>query len=173
MPEDTADTRSVKTLIAAIAHDIEQNEAKNIVLKHSEQHSVQVQKIIYYPYHWFLFSYTIKTLFGKSRSIKASCLVDLINNHAATTDKFDLCDIEVLKDCVLEHDYNRDEAFKTAKTYLTHASIHNSRVLFAPDSEIIEERLVYKPFWIVKCTNRERHSFKVIVDAVTGKFQLL
>lgn len=162
-----------KTLINAIPAGIERNEAKSIISNYSENHSVQVQKLIYYPYYWVLFSYTIKTLLGKSKSIKASCLVDLINNHAATTDKFDFCSTEVLKDSVLEHDYSAEQAINTAKTYLTHSSIHNTKVLFAPDYEIIKESLVYKPFWIVKCMNRDRHNFKVIVDAVTGKFQLL
>ncbi|MBI9106947.1 MAG: hypothetical protein JEZ04_09405 [Spirochaetales bacterium] len=168
-----AEIDTVKILINAIPSEIEQNEAMSIVLKYSEQHSVQVQKKIYYPYYWVLFSYTVKTLFGRSRSTKASCLVDLINNQAATTDKFEFAETQVIKDNVLEHDYTEEQAIKTARTYLTHASIHNMKVLFAPDSEILKQSIVYKPFWIVKCTNRDRHSFKVIVDAVTGKFQVL
>jgi hypothetical protein len=164
---------SEKIVVNAIPVGIEQNEAMSIVSAYSEQHSVQVQKLIYYPYFWVLFSYTVKTLLGKSRSTKASCLVDLINNHGSTTDKFEFKKSKVLKNSVLEPDYTEEQALKTARTYLTHASIHNTKVLFAPDSEVLEQSTVYKPFWIVKCTNRDRHSFKVIVDAVTGKFQLL
>ena len=172
MPDITdIDTSTIR--INLTPADMTENDAKNIVAKHSEGYSVQVQKMIYYPYYWFLFSFTVKTLFGKSRDIKASCMVDLINNHAATTDAFNSQETVVLKDNVLENDFNEEDAYKTARTYLTHSSIHNMKVLFAPDSEIIEKQLVYKPFWIVKCTNRERHTFKVIVDAVTGKFQLL
>lgn len=171
--QNETEINSIKVAINAIPIGIEHDEAVGILSKHSEQHSLQVQKMIYYPYHWILFSYTVKTLFGKSHEIKASCLVDLINNHAATTDKFETCETEVIKDSVLEPDYTQEQAIKTARTYLTHASIHNSKILFAPDSKILEQSAVYKPFWIVKCTNRDRHSFKVIVDAVTGKFQLL
>ncbi|MDC7227067.1 MAG: hypothetical protein PQJ61_09930 [Spirochaetales bacterium] len=170
---DNKETTSVKTKINLIPGTINENDAKNIVSKYSEHHSVQVQKLIYYPYYWFLFSFTVKTLFGKSRSTKASCLVDLINNHAATTDSFDIAEKEVLTAGILEQDYTQEQALKTAKTYLMHSSIHNMKVLFAPDSEILKQSLVHKPFWIVKCTNRDRHSFKVIVDAVTGKFQVL
>ena len=171
LKETNTDTE--KVIINAIPGEIEQEDAYGIVSKHSEQYAVQVQKKIYYPYYWVLFSYTVKTLLGKSKDIKASCLVDLINNHAATTDVFETAKTEVICDNILEQDYSSEDALKTAKTYLTHASIHTSRVLFAPDSKILKESLVYKPFWIVKCTNRDRHSFKVIVDAVTGKFQLL
>ncbi|HAK45120.1 MAG TPA: hypothetical protein DCO79_04260 [Spirochaeta sp.] len=170
---NNTELESVKTIVNVIPFSIEKNDAQNIVSNYSKQYSVQVQKLIYYPYYWILFEFTVKTLFGKSRKTKASCLVDLINNHAATTDKFELYEAEVLKNSVLEHDYSPEEAVKTARTYLTHSSIHNTKVLFAPDSKIKKESLVYKPFWIVKCTNRDRHSFKVIVDAVTGKFQLL
>ncbi len=166
-------TKVEKTLINLIPASIEEIEAKEIVTRHSENYFTQVQKLIYYPYYWFLFSFTIKTLFGKSKNIKASCLVDLINNHASTTDRFELKETEVLQKSILEHDYNEEQALKTAKTYLTHSSIHTMKVLFAPDYEIMEKQLVYKPFWIVKCTDHGKYSFKVIVDAVTGKFQIL
>ncbi len=166
-------TEVEKTRINLIPVSIEEREAKEIVSRHSEHYNTQVQKLIYYPYYWFLFSFTIKMLLGKSKNFKASCLVDLINNHASTTDSFRINETTVLKNSILDHDYNEEEALKTAKTYLTHSSIHTMKVLFAPDSEILEKQLVYKPFWIVKCTDRGKYSFKVMVDAVTGKFQLL
>jgi hypothetical protein len=172
MPAET-DISSQKVEIKTLPCSIDRDKAALIVEAYSDQHSVQVQKLIYYPYYWVLFSYTVKTLIGKSRVINASCMVDMINNHAATTDKFEASIEAVPKDNILEYDYSEEEAFKTAKTYLTHAAIHKMKALLVPDYKVKERGIIYKPFWIVRCTNSNRHKFKVMVDAVTGKYQLL
>ena len=164
---------NTETIITSIPETITEDDANRIVMQYASGYNIQVQKKIYYPYFHVLFSYTVKTLFGRSRETKASCLVDLINNQASTTDKFEITEYRVQPENILEGDIDEEGALRTAKTYLTHASIHNSKVLFAPDSTILEKRFVYKAFWIVKCSNRNRETFKAIVDAVTGKFQVL
>ena len=164
--------QSLKT-IELIPVSITRDEAASIVLAHAGEYSVQVQKLIYYPYLWVYFKYTVKTLLGKSRIIDASCLVDLINNQGATTDRFELSSESVPADNILEPDYDSETALATAKSYLLHASINKMKALLTPRYEVVENKQIYKPFWIVRCTNRSRDSFKVIVDSLTGKFQVL
>ena len=169
----STETDTALKTIDMIPVSIERDEAASIVLAHAGGYNVQVQKLIYYPYLWVHFRYTVKTLIGKSRVINASCLVDLINNQAATTDRFDIESIEVPADNVLGSDYDVETAFKTATTYLTHSAIHTMKALLVPDYEVIDKKHIFKPFWIVRCTSRNRDSFKVIVDTLTGKFQVL
>ena len=160
-------------IIKTVAASIDQDDAYNIVKRHSDGFIVALQKKIFYPYFWVYFSYSVKTVFGRVKENNASCFVDLINNQASTTDRFAVEETEAIKDNVLEYDYGPESALETAKTYFTHSFIHNTRLLTTPEYEILEQMLVYKPFWIVKCSNHDKYSYKVIVDAATGKFQLL
>ena len=165
--------QSKTVTIECLETNIDHDRAALIVEKYAGDHAVQVQKLIYYPYFWVFFNYSVKTLIGKSRIIKASCMVDLINNHAATTDSFESVKKDVPSENILEADFTAEQAFETAKTYLTHAAIHKMKALLVPDYEVVDKKTIYKPFWIVRCSNTDLHKFKVIVDGVTGKYQLL
>ena len=159
--------------IESVPVEIDRDRAASIIRHLSGDFNVEVQKLIYYPYLWVFFIYSVKTLLGRRKDVKASCFVDLINNQASTTDKFTLEQIKVNPDNVLESDISEDAAFNTASTYLTHSAIHKMKALLVPDYEVVEKKLVYKPIWIVKCRNRNAENFKMIVDACTGKFQVL
>ena len=172
-PANITDNKTDNVEIEALPVSIDRDRAASVIRSLSGDFSVEVQKVIYYPYLWVFFIYSVKTIIGKRRDVKASCFVDLINNQASTTDKFTLETESVSSDNILSPDVGEEEAFKTASTYLTHSAIHKMKALLVPDYEVVEKKIVYKPFWIVKCRNRKRENFKAIVDACTGKFQVL
>ncbi len=159
--------------INAIESTITREDAASILQAKTSSIIPRVQKLIYYPYYWVFFSFRVKTLFGMGRNNKASCLVDMINNQAATSDIFKHVEVEVPEENILENDFSEEESLKTARTYLNHAAMHKMKALVVPQSEIIEEKKIHKPFWVVKCFNQDNSHFTMIVDAVTGKYQNL
>lgn len=164
--------RHIVAQITALQKTIERDRAQMIVGGTSGEFSAQVQKILYYPYHWFHFEYDVKTLLGK-RTIQAFIMVDLINNRAHTADRFEFAEIEVPQDNVLKPDFPKEAAKDTAGTYLLHSSIHEMKALLCPEKRIVDERMTYKPFWIVRCVNFKNETFRVMVDAMTGKHQII
>lgn len=162
----------MKKAISIIPEVIDRNDAFKIVQSVSGEFSPQIQKRIFYPYHWVHFEYTVKTFLGK-RTIQAYCLVDLLENQAATSDRFSVIEEEIEEENILVGDTDRETALKTAETYLVHSAIHQMKALLYPKSSIIKEIPIHKPFWVVRCENKKGERFKAIVDGITGKFQVL
>jgi len=162
-----------KTHVNSVKGFLSSDEAVSVIQPFIENYIPKSQKLVFYPYYWVFFNYTVNTIIGKSRIMEASCFVDMINNIASTTDKFEKENIEVVSQYILTASISEDEAFASARTYLTHASIIKRKSLLVPDVKVIIRELIYKPFWIIKCTNKTRENFNIMVDAVTGKYQTL
>lgn len=158
--------------ITCIKHEIGNKEAQRIVEARAGGCYTEVQKLLYYPYYWVLFSYKAKTILG-NRTIKASCLVDLRRNQASTTDSFERIEIEAEEEQLIEPTVSEEAAHKMAETYLVHSAIHKMKALLLPETETLEKGRVYKPFWIVKCTAPAKEAFFVLVDSVTGKYEII
>ncbi len=158
--------------ITTIRQNISSEQARLIVDSVSADYSTQVLKKIYYPYHWFFYNCTVKMLF-RERSFKASCLVNLRDSEAATSDLFDREDVSADSENVLPCAVAGEEAKEIAQSYIIHTARHKMKSLVIPQMELLEQARVYKPFWLIKCENRKRTSFRVLLDGVTGKFQIL
>lgn len=171
--EDQVSTTTKKIVINSIRRFLSSNDALTIVKPFIENFIPKSQKMVFYPYYWVYFHYTVNTIIGKSRIMEASCLVDMINNIASTTDRFEKENIETVSENILTPSIPKEDAFNSARTYLTHASILKRKALLVPNVQVMQEELIYKPFWIIKCTNRTRENFNIMVDAVNGKYQTL
>ncbi|MBI9102553.1 MAG: hypothetical protein JEY99_09070 [Spirochaetales bacterium] len=159
-------------IIQAIETSITREDANKIVGRVSAGFIPQVQKLIYYPYFWVHFEYEVKTILGK-RKVDAYTLVDLLENQASTADRFETIEVEEDNENILDPDVDLDSAMKTAQTYLVHSAVHEAKSLIFPKSEVKKSLVMYKPFWIVRCENSKKERFRVIVDTVTGKFEIL
>jgi hypothetical protein len=162
----------MKQNITVIPEKITYDQAFTIVQSVSSHFSPQIQKKVYYPYFWVHFEYEVKTILGK-RNIQAYCLVDMLENQASTADHFDPVETEAEEENILIPQISTDLALKTAQTYLVHSAIHTMKALLYPRSTVINKVHLHKPFWIVRCDNRQGERFRVIVDGLTGKFQIL
>jgi hypothetical protein len=162
----------MKQTITAVKQHISSQQAALLVQSAAGDFVAQVQKKIYYPYFWFYFRCSVKILKWE-HPMRVSCLVDRINKEAATSSLFEREEVEVEEENILEEELARDEAYKMAETYVVHASIHKMRSILFPKQELMEEAAVYKPFWLVKCSHPRKGHFRVIVDAGTGKLQVL
>ncbi|MCF7928961.1 MAG: hypothetical protein K9L68_08620 [Spirochaetales bacterium] len=158
--------------ILALTQHISAQQAEAVLSAAASQFNTQIQRRIYYPYYWVHFHYSVKTVLGK-RDIEAYCFVDLINNLASTADRFESETISVPANNVLQSKMDEEAAYKTARTYLLHSSIHKMKALLLPKYEIVQKAFVYKPFWIARCTNANREQFHMLVDGVTGKYEAL
>ena len=158
--------------ISSIRTSISHSRAQNIVEQNARGYYTEVQKRIYYPYYWFFFANTVKTLLGV-RTIRASCLVDLCSGQASTTDNFMQEEIEADMDSVLEGKIGEEEAYQKARTYVVHSTIHVMKALLCPEIVVLEKRILHKLFWIVKCSHPGKEPFRVIVDSVTGTYEIL
>ncbi len=158
--------------IEAVKQNVDATEAELLLERVSADFKPRVQRIIYYPYFWYYFRYRVKTIFGV-REIHVPCIVDSRNKQAATVDEFEIETINTDPVDVLEPKIRDEEALKIAKSYVVHVVIHRLKSLLFPELELEGRKFLYKPFWIVKCTNRKNESFKVMVDGITGKYQIL
>ncbi len=158
--------------IEIIKQSIGAKEAEVLLERVSADFKPRVQRIIYYPYYWYYFKYTVKSLFGV-RELHVPCIVDSLNKQAATVDKFEVENVNSDPVDILTPKIEDREALKIAKSYVIHAVMHRMKSLLFPELKLEDKKFLYKPFWIVKCTNRKGESFKVMVDGVTGKYQIL
>jgi len=158
--------------INSLKENISRSDALMAVSGSSGAFTPQVQKQLFYPYYWVHFQYRVKTILGE-RLLQAYCLVDLLNNQAATADEFQWEPRQEEEENILQPEVAEESALETARTYLLHSSIHTMKALLCPEKTILDQRLLYKPFWIVRCDNRKKEHFHLLVDGMTGKFQVL
>ncbi len=161
-----------ETSILSIQNSVTSKQAERILYQKSRLDRVHTQKKIYYPYYWRHYHFTFAIQRHK-RPFEAHILVDMINNTASSADRFSLDTLDVDEDLVIDPDISIEKASETAQTYLQHSITTKLKMLFVPRKEIIDEKVIHKPFWLVRCSSRNQKPFFVIVDALNGKYQIL
>ena len=128
----------------------------------------RVEEKIYYPYFWYHLQCRVSTPLGKSL-LPISCLIDSRTKIAATTDPFVVRKVKVTTSARLRSQLSEPEAYCIAKKYAAYWMRRFQKAWFTPNMEVLEQEVVYKPFWIVKCdSGKEKLNFRVLVDGVTG-----
>ena len=158
--------------IARIRGDIDEERAERLIARVSEDWTPRTQARLFYPYFWFLFRCSTRTLFGES-GLMVSCLVDARTRVCATADAFELEHVGVPAGDVIEPRLDEAEASQLAERYVAYVVRNKRKALVAPKLEVLEHALVFKPFWIVNCTNGSKPDFRVMVDGITGGFHAL
>jgi hypothetical protein len=148
--------------LCCIRGAIEESDATRIARQVTGWSAPPTPRRLHYPYYWFLFRSTASTMLGRSTS-RVSCLVDGRTGLFATTDPFDTVMCPVPRDDVLDHVLGEAEAAVVAKRSLPHAILARRRSLVADSTQLLDRRLVYKPFWLQTAENAS-----VLVDGATG-----
>jgi len=130
------------------------------------------EKKLYYPYFWFQIRCTASTPLGRS-SVRVSCLVDTRTRLGSTADPFELEPIVPETGELVKPRLTRTEALEIAHRYVAYVAGARRKALVVPELQTLNEDLVHKPFWIVKCSKPGEAAFRVLVDAVTGGFYVL
>jgi hypothetical protein len=158
--------------LARIRGGIGREQAESRIASVSRGWTPRAEASLFYPYFWFLFRVSTRTLFGES-GLKVSCLIDARTQVGATADAFKLEQVGVPADDVIEPRLNEAEANRLAERYVAYVVRNKRKALVAPKFEMLEHSLVFKPFWIVKCTSDLKPAFRVMVDGITGAFHVL
>lgn len=158
--------------ITSLKGEISSNKAKNLIKK--KEPSIEIRNIqkIYYPY--FRLSASIKTkVLSRNVDGAISCIVDMVNGSEAITQN--TCEKEriVVEDYeVLNMVMNYDNAKNKALTYIRHIVIQKIKLLKIPKITPCIEEILYKPYWIIKCSNNDS-IFHLLMDSISGQYHLL
>lgn len=134
--------------------------------------SADVERKLFYPFHWFLLRSSTRTLLGES-ALRVSCLVDGRTGLCATADPFVLEDVRPSRDDILDAKLGELEACRIAERYVAFVARRRQKALVSPGLELLQTRLVHKPFWVLGCREGSGPSFRMLVDGVTGGFHPL
>jgi len=158
--------------LARIRGSIGRERAEMLIAPVAGGWTPRTEACLFYPYFWFLFRCSTRTLFGET-GLKVSCLIDAQTKVGATTDAFELEHVGVPAGDVIEPRLDEAEANRLAERYVAYVVRNRRKALVVPKLEVLEHALVFKPFWIVNCTNDSKPDFRVMVDGITGGFHAL
>lgn len=159
-------------MIAAIRARLCGEEAEQIVSSAAPGWTARFERKLYYPYYWFHFRHSARTLLGTS-AVRVSCLVDARTRVGATTDAFDREYVHTDASATVDATLDEREALRIAERYTAYVIRNQRKALVVPRIEVLEQEAVHKPFWIVGCRRDGELRFRVLVDGVTGSFQAL
>jgi hypothetical protein len=158
--------------ITAMRSRLGPSDASKVITERVGDVAVEEPKRLFYPYQWSRWSVTTPSLWG-ARIQSAWCLVDECTGLASTADAFTTESVDVDTEEVFPADPAEVNLDETARRYVCHAAIQSSRALSLPSLELIEKKRVHRPFWLIQCRPRGGSMLRVVVDAVTGKYQVL
>ena len=158
--------------LARIRGGIGRERAESLIASASGDWTPRTQACVLYPYFWFLFRCSARTVFGESR-LEVSCLIDARTQVGATADAFELEHVDVPAAEVTDPHLDEAEAERLAERYVAYVVRNKRKALVAPKLEVLQHALVFKPFWIVRCCNGSKPGFRVMVDGITGGFHVL
>jgi len=158
--------------LARIRGGIGRERAEMLIASVAGGWTPRTEACLFYPYFWFLFRCSTKTLFGET-GLKVSCLIDARTKVGATADAFELEHVGVPAGDVIEPRLGAAEANRLAERYVSYVVRNKRKALVAPKLEVLEQALVFKPFWIVNCINGTKPEFRMMVDGITGGFHAL
>lgn len=121
-----------------------------------------VERELFYPYYWFLWRASFRSLFGRGGG-KISSLVDARQGVAATSDPFEIDAAQVSSGDVLGSKVLAQDAERRARRAAARAVSRRERALLPAAWSLVDRALVHKRFWVVRAGSR-----RLLVDAVTG-----
>ncbi len=158
----------MKTELLAIRGDFTAEACEAVVRMASPSSSPRARRRLFYPYFWFHLRFEVGTLLGKS-VLRVECLVDARTQVSSTSDPFELDPVEADEAEVVAPRLEVAEALRLAERYASYVVKSRRKALVTPKREVLDQRLVYKPFWIVDCAE----AYTLLVDGVTGGFHPL
>ena len=153
--------------IARVRGSIGRERAERLIARVSGGWTPRAEARFFYPYFWFLFRCSAITVIGES-GLKISCLIDGRTRLGATADAFELEHVAVPAAEVIAPRLEEGDARPLAERYVAYVLRNRRKALVAHKLEVVDRALVFKPFWILSCTNGSKPAFRVMVDGITG-----
>lgn len=150
------------------------NEIKHIFEKTDSDKSFRVNQLVFYPYYYFEYKLTRKSLFHPNGGV-IGCAVDGVNGTGAIANTFPrLQSQEIQTQTMITEELNLSDAKTTAKKFVYDSISYKMKVFSAPPVNLTKEEKFYRPYWIIEGGDRySQNKFMLTVDAVTGKYHPL
>lgn len=152
---------------AVIKGAVSDADAIHLLAALSGSSDVYVETTQYFPYFSFVGRCTVPSLFGK-RQANVCCLIDAVNGHGATADRFDVDYEDRVDSNDIAIEITTSEATVAAQRVITHSLGRNLRVIARFNPDFDAATLVYKKFWIVG-----DGQIRALVDSTDGSMHPL
>lgn len=146
-----------------IREQIDRDEARAALSVGAQDMSAVVERKVYYPYRHFEASCDAPVLFGFENGC-IDCLVDGVNDVAATADAIALDKQTVPSNCVIATSDDVASSLRQARRYLSHHIGRRLRTIADFRIRLKAAGTVYKAFWIGHVGGR-----RYMIDSVTGE----
>ncbi|WP_080872805.1 hypothetical protein [Oceanobacillus timonensis] len=131
------------------------------------------ERIIYYPYYYFIYSVNAKRIFMPLEE-KMGCVVDAVSCRGSLIDsnpKLELIDIPVNQ--LLEKSQSLDDCLSMSESFIHRSLSLKMRMISFSNIKLEKQALFYRPYWIVSQNNEMQSDPNFIVDGVTGQYHPL
>jgi hypothetical protein len=126
--------------------------------------------LVYYPYRLFGFDLHAEALLDEFDD-RVYCGIDLCNGKEMFIEQAPTMTEQVVdEEAIVPVDTDIANPKRTARRYLLELVRKELRVGSPPDLSVVEDRRVYRPFYVVECETSGETFLTYIVDGVTGSF---
>lgn len=149
------------------------DDAARRLRKRSKGFSIEDVKPVLYPYIMITYEIDMGEKLKKLNDT-VYCLVDLYTGrHSLAKSKGKYVSGGVDKNMLMPANFDREELIENAPKEIYGEIMARKRVIKIPDINYKEDKLFYKPFYVVECKNKDEEVFHILFDAVSGSFSLL
>src|SRR5699024_5780578 len=128
-------------------------------------------RIIYYPYYYFIYNVKAKRLFLPMDE-KVGCAVDAINGNGSLVDSNPKWEAAEISEEQRMREYQALEDCLTISEIFIDLSLSlKMRMLSVSHVKVEKQHLFYRPYWVVYNSKKSGQDF--IVDGVTGQYHPL
>ncbi|MBP1970051.1 hypothetical protein J2Z83_002167 [Virgibacillus natechei] len=128
-------------------------------------------RIIYYPYYFFVYNVKAKRLFLPMDE-KVGCAVDAISGSGSLVDfNPKLEEAEILGEQRMQKHQTLEDCLPISESFVFRSLSLKMRMISFSHVQVEKQQLFYRPFWVVYNKNGDGQGF--IVDGVTGQYHPL
>ncbi|WP_010531944.1 hypothetical protein [Lentibacillus jeotgali] len=128
-------------------------------------------RIIYYPYYFFVYNVKAKRLFLPMNE-KVGCAVDAISGSGSLVDYNPNFEVVEISEKQRLHQYQElEDCLPISESFIFQSLSLKMRMFSFSHVQVEKRQLFYRPYWVVYNTKGNGQDF--IVDGVTGQYHPL
>lgn len=140
--------------------------------QYEKQTHFQIQDLIYYPYYFFEYQVSAKSLL-KFKG-KAACTVDALGGRGAMVDVQPLFfERTVETGRIPQPVIAEEEAIGIAERFVFDNASSKAKFVTMPKIIEVQRNLFYRPFWLTDFKLQNNKQGQLIVDAISGSYHPL
>ncbi len=159
--------------IEIIEKGYDMDDAHRILAKRSRKFSINEMRVLFYPYMRAEFLVDM----GKKLERLNETVIFMVDmytgRHSVARAEGKYMEIEAPEELIMPIKADRKKLLKEAPVEIGGEIMAKKRVIRIPDITLQNDRIIYKPFYIVECENEDKEIFHILFDAVMGEFSLL